>query len=86
MTQEMTFQIFLGITSLLLTVNGFFLRRMISKVEGIPLLNNRMETMETELKDIRREIHELARLRERIAVLEFALREAQNGRNENRSQ
>jgi len=62
-----------------LGINIFFIKRLVTKLDQVsdqlPLLKQKVSEMETTIKDLSKDLKDVGRLKEKIAVLEYALNE-----------
>lgn len=69
-------QILLGLSSLLMSgmlgLNAAFVRSLVIKINKIDTLENKMDVLEEQFQTLATTVQDVGKLKERIAVLEFA--------------
>jgi hypothetical protein len=73
--EAMIIGIAIVIILMLLAMNIFFIRRLVTKLEDVPLLSQRVGAMETTIRNLTNDLKDIGDLREKVAVLNYALEE-----------
>lgn len=61
------------IISVALALNIFFVKRLVSKIEGIPVMGEKLDHLEREVRELNRKFMDVIHIRERVAILEFSM-------------
>lgn len=62
------------VLSVLLLANGYLVWRLVKNTEQIPIYGEKIEHLEKTVEILTKDLKDIVELRERIAVLEFALK------------